>query len=54
MRTTEKIISEPVGVDKATLVTLRLEGADFDAFVKVLENPPAPGPKLRKLMRRIG
>jgi uncharacterized protein (DUF1778 family) len=24
----------------------------FDAFVEVLDNPPAPGPKLRALMHR--
>lgn len=29
-----------------------LENAAFDAFVSALDNPPAPGPKLRKLMQR--
>ncbi|MGA8715169.1 MAG: DUF1778 domain-containing protein [Roseiarcus sp.] len=25
----------------------------YDAFVQALDNPPAPGPKLRSLMRRV-
>ncbi len=29
-----------------------LEDAGFDSFVAALDNPPAPGPKLRALMRR--
>ena len=29
-----------------------LDGADYDAFVKVLDNPPTPGPKLKALMQR--
>lgn len=29
-----------------------LDNKRFDAFVKVLDNPPAPGPKLRALLRR--
>jgi uncharacterized protein (DUF1778 family) len=29
-----------------------LDAARFDAFVHVLDNPPAPGPKLRALLRR--
>ncbi|MCX7303630.1 MAG: DUF1778 domain-containing protein [Hyphomicrobiales bacterium] len=33
------------------LVTLDRER--YDAFVKVLENPPAPGPKLKGLLRRV-
>jgi predicted XRE-type DNA-binding protein len=26
---------------------------DYDAFVRALDNPPAPGPKLRSLPRRV-
>lgn len=29
-----------------------LEGAAYDAFVQALDDPPAPGPKLRALMAR--
>ncbi|OYW93128.1 MAG: antitoxin [Caulobacterales bacterium 32-67-6] len=29
-----------------------LEPARYDAFVQALDNPPAPGPKLRALLRR--
>ena len=29
-----------------------LEPERFDAFVRALDNPPAPGPKLRALLRR--
>lgn len=29
-----------------------LEDARYDAFVHALDNPPAPGPKLRALLRR--
>jgi uncharacterized protein (DUF1778 family) len=29
-----------------------LDPEDYDAFLAVLENPPAPGPKLKALMRR--
>ncbi len=29
-----------------------LDEAGFDSFVAVLDNPPAPGPKLRALMGR--
>lgn len=29
-----------------------LDAREFDAFVGALDNPPAPGPKLRALMRR--
>jgi len=25
----------------------------YDAFVQALDNPPAPGPKLRSLLRRV-
>lgn len=34
----------------------RLFGLDpeqHDAFVRTLDNPPAPGPKLKSLMRRV-
>ncbi|RJF65260.1 DUF1778 domain-containing protein [Rhodopseudomonas palustris] len=30
-----------------------LEPERYDAFVRVLDNPPAPGPKLRALLRRV-
>jgi uncharacterized protein (DUF1778 family) len=30
-----------------------LESERYDAFVHALDNPPAPGPKLRALLRRI-
>lgn len=30
-----------------------LDPARYDAFVHALDNPPAPGPKLRALLRRI-
>ena len=29
-----------------------LESDRFDAFMQALDNPPAPGPKLRSLLRR--
>lgn len=29
-----------------------LDAAQYDVFAKALDNPPAPGPKLRALMRR--
>ena len=29
-----------------------LDAAQFDAFANVLDNPPAPGPKLRALLAR--
>ena len=29
-----------------------LDPARYDAFVRALDNPPAPGPKLRALLRR--
>lgn len=30
-----------------------LDGERFDAFVKALDQPPAPGPKLEALARRV-
>ncbi|MDP3552160.1 MAG: DUF1778 domain-containing protein [Novosphingobium sp.] len=30
-----------------------LDPERFDAFVDALDNPPAPGPKLRALMQRV-
>ena len=30
-----------------------LESDRYDAFVQALDNPPAPGPKLRALLRRV-
>jgi uncharacterized protein (DUF1778 family) len=30
-----------------------LDAERYDAFVRALDNPPAPGPKLRSLMRRV-
>ena len=30
-----------------------LEPERFDAFMHALDNPPAPGPKLRSLLRRV-
>ena len=30
-----------------------LDSARYDAFVDALDNPPAPGPKLRALLRRV-
>ena len=30
-----------------------LDNARYDAFVHALDNPPAPGPKLRALLRRV-
>jgi uncharacterized protein (DUF1778 family) len=30
-----------------------LDPERYDAFVQALDNPPAPGPKLRSLMRRV-
>ncbi|WP_292258417.1 DUF1778 domain-containing protein [Brevundimonas sp.] len=29
-----------------------LDSGQYDAFVHALDNPPAPGPKLRSLLRR--
>ena len=30
-----------------------LDPERYDAFVQALDNPPAPGPKLRSLLRRV-
>lgn len=30
-----------------------LDSERFDAFVQLLDNPPAPGPRLRSLQRRV-
>lgn len=30
-----------------------LDSDDYDKFMHALDNPPAPGPKLRSLLRRI-
>lgn len=30
-----------------------LDSQRFDAFMYMLDNPPAPGPKLRSLLRRV-
>jgi uncharacterized protein (DUF1778 family) len=30
-----------------------LESDRYDAFIHALDNPPAPGPKLRSLLRRV-
>lgn len=30
-----------------------LDSDRFDAFMQALDNPPAPGPKLRSLLRRV-
>jgi uncharacterized protein (DUF1778 family) len=30
-----------------------LESERYDAFVQALDNPPAPGPKLKSLLRRV-
>jgi uncharacterized protein (DUF1778 family) len=30
-----------------------LDGERYDAFVQALDNPPAPGPRLRALLRRV-
>lgn len=30
-----------------------LDPERYDAFMQVLDNPPAPGPKLRSLLRRV-
>src|SRR2546421_6916243 len=30
-----------------------LDSDRYDAFVQALDNPPAPGPKLRSLLRRV-
>ncbi|MBL8908526.1 MAG: DUF1778 domain-containing protein [Rhizobiales bacterium] len=30
-----------------------LDSQRFDAFIDALDNPPAPGPKLRSLLRRM-
>lgn len=37
--------------DKPFLVTLDPER--FDALVRLIESPPAPGPKLAALLRRV-
>jgi uncharacterized protein (DUF1778 family) len=29
-----------------------LDGARYDSFIHALDNPPAPGPRLRALLRR--
>ena len=30
-----------------------LEAAQYDVFLQALDNPPAPGPKLKALLRRV-
>jgi hypothetical protein len=30
-----------------------LDSGRYDAFMHALDNPPAPGPKLRSLLRRV-
>lgn len=30
-----------------------LDAARYDEFLRTLDNPPAPGPKLRSLLRRV-
>src|SRR3954465_7087532 len=30
-----------------------LDSESYDAFMQALDNPPAPGPKLRSLLRRV-
>ena len=30
-----------------------LDSERYDAFMRALDNPPAPGPKLRSLLRRV-
>ena len=30
-----------------------LDAERYDAFMRALDNPPAPGPKLRSLLRRV-
>lgn len=30
-----------------------LDASRYDAFMRALDNPPAPGPKLRALLRRV-
>jgi len=30
-----------------------LDGDRYDAFMEALDNPPAPGPRLRSLLRRV-
>ena len=30
-----------------------LDSERYDAFMQALDNPPAPGPKLRSLLRRV-
>ncbi|WP_400768813.1 DUF1778 domain-containing protein [Methylosinus sporium] len=30
-----------------------LDAARYDEFLRALDNPPAPGPKLRSLLRRV-
>jgi uncharacterized protein (DUF1778 family) len=30
-----------------------LDSDRYDAFTRALDNPPAPGPKLRSLLRRV-
>lgn len=32
---------------------LALESEHYDAFLRLLDNPPAPGPKLMALFRRV-
>jgi uncharacterized protein (DUF1778 family) len=32
---------------------LTLDSDRYDAFLNALDNPPAPGPKLKSLMRRV-
>lgn len=30
-----------------------LDSARYDSFLRALDNPPAPGPKLKSLLRRV-
>ena len=47
-------VARPAAVDKCWDQRLfALDAERYDGFVKALDNPPAPGPKLRTLLNRI-
>ncbi|HEY9057945.1 MAG TPA: DUF1778 domain-containing protein [Aurantimonas sp.] len=53
---TEFMVESARNVAIDVLLDQRLYALDperYDAFVQALDNPPAPGPKLRALLRRV-
>ncbi|MGC1577878.1 MAG: DUF1778 domain-containing protein [Beijerinckiaceae bacterium] len=40
-------------IDVSDQLLFVLDSDRYDAFLRALDNPPAPGPKLRSLVRRV-